>query len=81
MHVQRASLITWLGLAIALFAMIFVRHAVLYFSPVLRVSAAIWNEVLTWVSIGALCLIIPFDQWLAEHHRRPARQFNPGHIL
>jgi hypothetical protein len=64
MHVQRVSPITWVWLAIALFATIFVRHAVLYFSPVLSVSAAIWNEVLTWVSIGALCLIIRHGEQL-----------------
>ena len=55
---QRVSLVIWVGLAIALFAMIVVRHAVLYFSPTLTVSAAIWNESLMWVYIGALCLII-----------------------
>jgi membrane protease YdiL (CAAX protease family) len=64
MYVQRVLPITWAGLAIALFAMIFVRHAVLYFSPALSVSAAIWNEVLTWVSIGALCLIIRYGEKL-----------------
>ena len=63
--VHRVSPITWVGLAIALFAMIFVRHAVLYFSPALSVSAAIWNEALTWVCIGALCLIIRYGEKLS----------------
>ena len=55
---QRASPITWVGLAIALFALIVVRHAVLYFSPTLTVSAAIWSESLMWVCVVAVCLII-----------------------
>jgi uncharacterized protein len=57
-RVRRLSSFTWLGLAIALFGLIVVRHAVLYFSPTLTVSAAIWNESLTWVCIAAVCLII-----------------------
>jgi membrane protease YdiL (CAAX protease family) len=57
-RVRRLSAFTWLGLAIALFALIVVRHAVLYFSPTLTVSAAIWNESLMWVCIAAVCLII-----------------------
>jgi membrane protease YdiL (CAAX protease family) len=56
--VRRLSPFTWLGLAIALFGMIVVRHAVLYFSPTLTVSAAIWNESLMWVCIVGVCLII-----------------------
>jgi len=56
--VRRLSPFTWLGLAIALFGLIVVRHAVLYFSPTLTVSAAIWNESLMWVCIAAVCLII-----------------------
>lgn len=56
--VRRLSSFTWLGLAIALFGLIVVRHAVLYFSPTLTVSAAIWNESLMWVCIAAVCLII-----------------------
>jgi membrane protease YdiL (CAAX protease family) len=57
-RVRRLSPFTWLGLAIALFGMIVVRHAVLYFSPTLTVSAAIWSESLMWVCIVAVCLII-----------------------
>jgi len=56
--VRRLSPFTWLGLAIALFGLIVVRHAVLYFSPTLTVSAAIWSESLMWVCIAAVCLII-----------------------
>src|SRR5690349_19974954 len=56
--VRRLSPFTWLGLAIALFGLIVVRHAVLYFSPTLTVSAAIWSESLTWDCIAAVCLII-----------------------
>jgi len=56
--VRRFSSFTWLGLTIALFGMIVVRHAVLYFSPTLTVSAAIWTESLMWVCIVAVCLII-----------------------
>jgi membrane protease YdiL (CAAX protease family) len=55
---RRLSPFTWLGLAIALFGLIVVRHAVLYFSPTLTVSAAIWSESLMWVCIAAVCLII-----------------------
>jgi membrane protease YdiL (CAAX protease family) len=55
---QRVSPITWVGLPIALFALLVVRHAILYFSPTLTVSAAIWNESLMWVCIAVLCLII-----------------------
>lgn len=55
---QRVSPITWVGLGIALFSMGIVRHGVLYFSPTLTVSAAIWTESLMWVCIAALCLII-----------------------
>ena len=56
--VRRLSPVTWLGLAIALFGLIVVRHAVLYFSPTLTVSAAIWSESLMWLCIAAVCLII-----------------------
>jgi membrane protease YdiL (CAAX protease family) len=56
--VRRFSPFTCLGLTIALFGMIVVRHAVLYFSPTLTVSAAIWTESLMWVCIVAVCLII-----------------------
>jgi membrane protease YdiL (CAAX protease family) len=56
--VRRLSPFTWLGLVIALFGMLVVRHAVLHFSPTLTVSAAIWNESLMWVCIAAVCLII-----------------------
>jgi membrane protease YdiL (CAAX protease family) len=56
--VRRLSSFTWLGLVIALFGLIVVRHAVLYFSPTLTVSAAIWSESLMWVCIAAVCLII-----------------------
>lgn len=49
---------TWLGLGVALFGLIIVRQTVLYFSPTLTVSAAIWSESLMWLCIGALCLII-----------------------
>src|ERR1700719_64083 len=55
---QRVPPITWVGLAIALFGMGIVRHGVLYFSPTLTVSAAIWTESLMWVCVAALCLII-----------------------
>jgi membrane protease YdiL (CAAX protease family) len=57
-RVRRLSSFTWLGLAIALFGLLVVRHAVLYFSPTLTVSAAIWSESLMWVCIVAVCLII-----------------------
>ena len=56
--VRRVSMFTWLGLGVALFGLIIVRQTVLYFSPTLTVSAAIWNESLMWLCIGALCLII-----------------------
>jgi membrane protease YdiL (CAAX protease family) len=56
--VRRLSPFTWLGLPIALFGMIVVRHAVLYFSPTLTVSVAIWSESLMWLCIVAVCLII-----------------------
>src|ERR1700746_2422114 len=56
--VRRLSPFTWLGLVITLFGMIVVRHAVLYFSPTLTVSAAIWSESLMWVCIAAVCWII-----------------------
>jgi membrane protease YdiL (CAAX protease family) len=56
-RVRRLSPFTWLGLVIALFGMIVVRHALVYFSPTLTVSAAIWSESLMWVCIAAVCLI------------------------
>jgi membrane protease YdiL (CAAX protease family) len=56
--VRRVSMFTWLGLGVALFGMIIVRQTVLYFSPTLTVSAAVWNESLMWLCIGAVCLII-----------------------
>lgn len=55
---RRISMFTWLGLGVALFGLIIVRQTVLYFSPTLTVSAAVWNESLMWLCIGALCLII-----------------------
>ena len=56
--VRRLSPVTWLGLVITLFGMIVVRHAVLYFSPTLTVSAAIWSELFMWVCVAAVCLVI-----------------------
>jgi len=58
MEIRRVSIFTWLGLGIALFGLIIVRQTVSYFSPTLTVSAAVWNESLMWLCIGALCLII-----------------------
>lgn len=55
---RRISMFTWLGLGVALFGLIIVRQTVLYFSPTLTASAAVWNESLMWLCIGALCLII-----------------------
>jgi len=49
--------ITWVGLAIALFAMLLVRQAVAIASPTLTTTAAIWRETLHW-SFAAILLII-----------------------
>ena len=55
---ERVPPITWAGLTIALFGMLVLRHAVLYFFHALTVPAAIWTESLMWLLIAALCLII-----------------------
>ena len=49
---------TWLGLFIALFALLLVRQAVLYFWPSLTFEAAIVKEMGIWLSALALLIVI-----------------------
>jgi len=84
--VRYVSPITWVGLAIALFGLIVVRHAVLYFSPTLTIAAAIWSEALMWGCVVAVCLIIrcgeklPFSSvWLGTSPWR--KSFGRGAVL
>lgn len=49
---------TWLGLFVALFALLIVRQAVSYFSPTLTFTAALWKESLIWLTAVALLIVI-----------------------
>jgi membrane protease YdiL (CAAX protease family) len=55
---SRVSFITWLGLGIALFAMLIIRQAVLWFYPTLTFDATLWRESLIWIAaIGLIVLV------------------------
>jgi uncharacterized protein len=52
------SPITWVGLAIALFAMLLVRQAVAVLFPTITTTAAIWREALHWLCAIFLLIIV-----------------------
>jgi membrane protease YdiL (CAAX protease family) len=52
------SQITWVGLAIALFAMLLVRQVIAILFPVLNTEAAIWREALLWLCTILLLVIV-----------------------
>src|SRR5438046_10129737 len=54
----KVSRATWLGLFVSLFVMLLVRQSVSYFWPTLTFIAAIWKEMLLWVSAITLLFII-----------------------
>lgn len=54
----KGSIVTWIGLCIALFAMLFIRQTVSHFWPTLTFTAALWKESLIWISVVALLLIV-----------------------
>jgi membrane protease YdiL (CAAX protease family) len=49
---------TWLGLFLALFALLIARQTVSYFSPTLTFTAALWKESLIWLTAVALLIVI-----------------------
>lgn len=49
---------TWIGLFIALFGVLIVRQAVMYFYPTLTFVAALWKESLIWLCVIALLFVI-----------------------
>jgi len=49
---------TWIGLFLALFALLLIRQTVAYFSPTLTFTAAIWKESLIWISAIALLILV-----------------------
>jgi len=54
-NVSRA---TWEGLFLALFAMVLIRHAFVFFVPEITVASAILKETLIWTSAAALLVIV-----------------------
>ena len=50
--------IAYVGLFVALFAMVIARQAVGFFSPTLTFTAAIWKESLIWLSAIALLVLV-----------------------
>jgi len=56
---------TWVGLFIALFAILIIRAAVYAFYPPYSFPAAAWRESLNWICAIALLLIIRFGERLS----------------
>jgi membrane protease YdiL (CAAX protease family) len=54
----RISSVTWIGLFIALFALLVIRQTVSNFCPTLTFTAALWKESLIWVSAFALLVLV-----------------------
>jgi membrane protease YdiL (CAAX protease family) len=54
-NVSRAP---WVGLFLALFAMVLIRHAFVFFVPEITVASAILKETLIWASAVALLVIV-----------------------
>ena len=54
-NVSRAP---WVGLFLALFAMVLIRHAFVFFVPEITVASAILKETLIWASAAALLVIV-----------------------
>src|SRR5215469_12889020 len=54
----KGSPATWAGLAIALFAMVAIRQAFVFFVPETTFASALLKEALIWVSALALIVII-----------------------
>jgi membrane protease YdiL (CAAX protease family) len=56
--VTKTSRATWAGLLLALFAMVIIRQAFVFFVPEITFGSAIVKEVLIWASAAALLVII-----------------------
>jgi membrane protease YdiL (CAAX protease family) len=54
----KVSRATWVGLAIALFAMVVIRQMFVFFVPEITFASAVLKEALIWVSALALIMII-----------------------
>jgi uncharacterized protein len=54
----KVSRATWVGLAIALFAMVVIRQMFVFFVPKITFASAVLKEALIWVSALALIVII-----------------------
>src|SRR5438552_8062251 len=52
------SRVTWVSLSLALFAMVLIRHAFVFFVPEITVASAILKETLIWASAAALLVIV-----------------------
>lgn len=55
---SRLSRATWLGLFLSLFGMLLIRQAVSYFLPTPTFTAAIWKELLIWLSAAILLALV-----------------------
>jgi len=56
--VAKISRATWVGLFLALFAMVVIRHAFVFFVTEITFASAILKETLIWASAAALIVII-----------------------
>src|SRR6202011_2019814 len=54
----RISSVTWIGLLIALFAMLVIRQTVSHFWPATTFTGALWKESLIWVSAVVLLILV-----------------------
>ena len=54
----RISSVTWIGLLIALFAMLVIRQTVSHFWPATTFTGALWKESLIWVSAIVLLILV-----------------------
>jgi membrane protease YdiL (CAAX protease family) len=54
----RISSVTWIGLLIALFAMLVIRQTVSHFWPATTFTSALWKESLIWISAIVLLILV-----------------------
>jgi uncharacterized protein len=56
--IAKVSRATWVGLFVALFAMLLIRQTISYLAPTLTTGSAILKEMLIWMSAAALLVIV-----------------------
>jgi hypothetical protein len=64
----KVSRATWVGLFLALFAMVVIRHAFVFFVPETTFASAILKETLIWASAVALLVIVRRGERLPKLH-------------